>query len=465
MTPPQRINVHLNESDVRKDLVSLLTDMDKIRRESIAEGTIKRKEEYASLAYRLASCFKGLSQKEFQPRIAALEQSIAKDERLGNYDRLQTSYWVEYEGGNAFLQNLSQLALDFFQPEDFVRFFEQTGEYHLLQALRVLAKETASLVQKGLSMDEVLSSVDVEEMNNPLALARAYERCGYLTAKLKSKQAGNQAQSLQQQGLDARPEEGSITLRFKEMPAAKFLHQVFGYQNIKRAGSYYTARSKEGLRLLSLQGTPLSVQGEEYFQRIKEQEVEGKVVLQIEQNRKFAYLAEEGLLFNRWFEQPLTAELMKIIQSMEKKYGHDLASWLLNSAVPLQELENLSKKNVDAVYQTGVKPTRLLLTQASALASQVDDFGKFVQTYNNHLQGVELPGSPSFWEMYDTIPEATALKELEVAVLAYNTHGEDKLKHLLHAYQERRTSHQQVQTLMLSMLDYVATISEDFPHA
>ncbi|MEK6905114.1 MAG: hypothetical protein AABX24_01810, partial [Nanoarchaeota archaeon] len=189
----QRINVQLNEKDVRKDLGLILADMDKIRKESLAEGAVRKKKEYQSLAYRLASCFRGLYSEDFQPQIKTIEDSVSAENLLGNYDRLQVQYWGASDEGKKFMQGLAELTVGFFQPQDFLNLFEQTAEYHLFQALNTLAKKDALPVQKGLPLETVLSAVPLEKMGDPKAMAEAYQKCGYLTAQLKSSQAGNHA--------------------------------------------------------------------------------------------------------------------------------------------------------------------------------------------------------------------------------------------------------------------------------
>ncbi len=457
----QRINVQLNEKDVRKDLDSILTDMDKIRKESLAEGTVRKKKEYRSLAYRLASCFKGLYKEEFQPQIKAIEDAVSTDERLGNYDRLQVQHWSASEEGKQFMQHLSGLALAFFQPQDFVQFFEQTGEYHLFQALNTLAKKDDALpVQKGLPLETVLSSVPIEKMNDPRAMAEAYQQCGYLTAQLKSSQAGNHAQNLQRHGFDTRPDGNTITIKYKELPADRFLQLIFGYKSIRKMAPYYTARAEQGQVLLHPDGRKVQVSGEEFFHQVTERDVDGKKILEVQNGRGYAYLTNEGLLFNRWFDQQLTPETMKTIEGVYRKHGEEIAAWLLNSTLPLQTLGEVQKESIAAIYNTKVQPTRLLLAHASTVAPRVDDFAEFVRAYDQ-IQAVELPGKQSFWEMLDLFPEEAARECLDNAVEAYITHGK-KLPGMITAYQERRTTHQNLLTLSQSVQDYISTIARKF---
>lgn len=452
----QRINVQINEKDVRNDLVSILTDMDKIRKESVAEGAVRKKKEYQSLAYRLASCFKGLYKEDFQPQVKAIEDSVSMDDRLGNYDRLQVQYWSALEEGRRFIQSLAGLSLAFFEPHDFVQFFEQAGEYHLFQALNTLAKKDALPVQKGLPLETVLSSVPIEKMNDPQALAEAYQHCGYLTAQLKSSQAGNHAQKLQRHGFDARPDSNTITIMYKELPTDQFLRLVLGYKSIKKIVSYYTTRTEQGEVLLHPNGRKVKISGEEFFHRIAERDVDGKKLLEVQNHGKFAYLADEGLMFNRWFDQQLTPEVMKTIGGVYNKYGEERAIWLLNSALPLPALGEIQEESMQLLYNAKVKPTQLLLAHASALQQRVNDVAEFVRVYEQ-IQAVELPGKQSFWEMVDLLPEAAARDCLDSAVEAYTIHGK-KLPKMIEAYQERRTTHQDLVTLSQSVQDYISAI-------
>lgn len=456
----QRINVQLNEKDVRKDLASILTDMDQIRKESLAERAVRKKQEYQSLAYRLASCFKGLYHEGFQPQIKAIEDSVSADDRLGNYDRLQVQYWSALEEGKQFMQSLAGLSLAFFEPHDFVQFFEQTGEYHLFQALNTLAKKDALPVQKGLPLETVLSSVPIEKMNDPQALVEAYQYCGYLTAQLKSLQAGNHAQKLQRHGFDARPDNNTITIMYKELPTDQFLHLVFGYKSIKKIASYYTARTEQGQVLLHPEGRIVQASGEEYFNRVAEIDVNGTKLLEIQNRGKFAYLTNEGLMFNRWFDQQLTPETMKTIEGVYAKHGEELATWLLNSTLPLEIVGEVQEESIQLLYKAKVRPTRLLSTHAPTLTSRVDNVAEFVRMYEQ-IQAVELPGKQSFWEMLDLLPEEAAKECLDNAVEAYTIHG-TKLSRMLELYQERRTTHQDLLTLSQSVQDYISAIGVKF---
>ena len=248
----QRINVQINEKDVRKDLDSILADMDKIRKESLAEGTMRKKKEYQSLAYRLASCFKGLYKEEFQPQIKAIEDSVYADERLGNYDRLQVQYWSTSEEGKQFMQGLAELTVSFFQPQDFLNLFEQTAEYHLFQALNTLAKKDALPVQKVFP-ETVLSAVPLEKMGRSQSYGRSIPemRLPYCAVeKLTSRKSCTEFTTA---WFDARPDTNTITILYKELPTDQFLHLVFGYKSIKIA-SYYTARTEQGQILLHPDG-------------------------------------------------------------------------------------------------------------------------------------------------------------------------------------------------------------------
>lgn len=456
----QRIQVQLQEEDVRKDLNSILEDMDKIRRESIAEGTPQKKNEYRALAYRLASCFKGLYKEEFQPRIKTIEESVSANGLLSSYDRLQAPYWSSLKEGKEFVMGLAELAIQFFQPQDFIKLFDKTAEYHLFQALNILAKKDASPVQKGLPLEAVLSLIDVEEMNDILVMAEAYKRCGYLTAELKSSKPGNHAEKLKKHGYDASPDNKKITIKFNELPADKFFQLAFGYESIRPIGDYYAACMKQGDVILNRDGSKVNLLEKEFATRVTETNIDGKKMLELQSGGKFAYLSKGGLLYNRWLDQKLTDKIIKAIESIHRSHGNEIAKWLLDSAIPLQELENVSGEGASLVYRAGIRPTGLLLAHAPAMAQCIDDLTEFAQAYDC-IQAVELPGKQSFWEILELLPEDIAQSRLDVAVQAYRTHGK-KLKPMLQAYQDRRTTHQSIETLLPSVLDYISAIKEKF---
>ena len=74
---------------------------------------------------------------------------------------------------------------------------------------------------------------------------------------------------------------------------------------------------------------------------------------------------------------------------------------------------------------------------------------------------MELPGKKSFWEMLDLLPEAAAKECLEDAVEAYTLHGKN-LPKMVKAYQERRTTHNDLLTLLQSVQDYISAIGVKF---
>ncbi|MEK6905486.1 MAG: hypothetical protein AABX24_03725, partial [Nanoarchaeota archaeon] len=163
-----------------------------------------------------------------------------------------------------------------------------------------------------------------------------------------------------------------------------------------------------------------------------------------------------GVMFNRWFDQQLSPEVMKTIEGVYKKHGEELAIWLLNSTLPLQALGETTEESMQLLYDAKVKPTQLLLAHASALRQRVDDVAEFIRTYDQ-IRAVELPGKQSFWEMVDLLSEEAMRDCLENAVEAYMIHGK-KLPKMIEAYQERRTTHQDLVTLSQSVQDYIAAI-------
>lgn len=452
----QRINVQLNEKDVRTDLDFILADMDKIRTESIADGVSKQKNEYHALAYRLASCFKGLYSKDFDPNIKVIEDCITADEHLSSYDRLQAPYWSASRVGQEFLQNLAALTLAFFQPADFVQLFSQTGEYHLFQALNTLTGKGALPVQRGLPLERVLSTIPIEQASDTKVMAEAYQRCGYLTAEIKSGQAGNIALNLQRQGFDARPEGNIVIIKYCELPLPQFLQLAFGYQNIKRAAACYTAQTDQGRIILSPRGSTVSVLGENYFSQLAERDIEGMKLIEVGKDKKWAYLGDQGILFKHWFDQQLPAEAITIVSDMYKQHGEDIAAWLLDSTLPVSMLSDVAEEGLALLYPAQVRPTIALLTNAPRIASAVQNFTEFVRMYDS-IKAVELPGQQTLWEMLDLLPEEAAAAGIETVIQAYLTHG-NNLQGMIEAYQERRSTHRQLQSLLQSSLDYISTI-------
>ena len=462
----QKITVQLNEEDVRKDAYEILKAMDAIRTESITEGKICKGEEYATLATRLASTFKGLFDKKHQPLVTSLENLITHDANLSMYDRLQMSFLRNDDQAISFVHDIASLALLLYKPVDFVEFFTQNGEYHLFQALKVLAKEAPAPFQNGLPLEKVLALVPLEKLGDPQMLAEAYKKCGYVTARVTTENPGNVAEKLKKAGNDARPDGKCVVFRFTDQLLDPFFATAFGYNNIKKLGGYYVTQGKEGYALLNLGGSINKVLGYEWFDRIKDVNVEKKKVVELcvkqDKDIKYAYIDDDIPL--RWFDKKIDGSTLASIGELKKKlcrkhgFTEDAINWLLQSSIDLERLHDVPVEGIDLCYKLGVKPSYVLLNNAPALAKEVE-LGSFVQALDI-VRAVELPGELSLWEMLDMLPAENIEIYLQRAVTAYKTHG-TKLATLLNLYQERRSTHENVNTLLKSAYDFISTMREN----
>ena len=457
------IEVCLDDKDVRKDVDSILNGMNSIRKESLAEGKACKQEEYSSLAYRLASCFKGLfDNAKLQPFVSGLESAVKEEPRLAGYDRLQLLYWAASKGGARFVEHLVGLAQEFFQPEDFVQLFEKDGEYHLFQALKVLAKEDSAPVRDGLSLDVVLQSVPLEDLTNPKVIAQAYQQWGYLVARIPTKNVGNVADALRKEGFDVQPEKNAVVIKYKAQSVEEFLNITFGYKKIERTDFGYVVQGRDGWKVLPFNNGMTLVCGYEWFDGAKCIEIQNKKLVELKKrfDKQYRYTYVGGELYlERWFDKPLTVETLQAIKDLHEQYDEKVFSWLLDSDISLEILSQLPKNGVNIVYAAGVKPSKVLMTNVDDLVSRVDNFTDFIQTYEV-IQGVEFPEKPSFWQIVDQLVKNDAegtVMILNPLVEAYKTKGKE-LKHLLECYQERRNPHKSLTTLLLSAGDYIKTV-------
>lgn len=461
----QRITVHLNEEDVRKDAHDIITAMNAIRNESITEGKVCKGDEYATLAARLASTFKGLFDKKHQPLVSSLENLVRQETHLSNYDRLQMSYLCNNGAAVSFVRDLAALALVVYKPANFIEFFTQNGEYHFFQALKVLAKEAPAPLQEGLPLEKVLALVPVEKMSDPQMLADAYKKCGYATARVKTEKPGTVAETLKKAGYDVRLDEKNVILRFTDQLPSLFFTVAFDYKKIEELGNYYVAQGKGGYALLNCDGSVNNVLGYEWFDGIKNTNLNKKTVveLSIKQDKamKYAYLDENIPL--RWFDKRIDSNALASIVELKKKlrkehkFNDDTINWLLQSSFDLEKLQDVPAEGIGLVYKLNVKPSFVLLHHAPALTKEVD-LECFVHALGV-VRAVELPGELSLWEMLDMLPPEHVEMYLQRAVTAYKMHG-TKLKDLLNLYQERRSTHETVSTLLQSAYDFISTIRD-----
>ncbi len=449
-----KIKVDIRDADLRKDLDSLLKDMDAVRAESIAKGTPQHPKEYQKLAYRMSTVFKGLYSEQWDPRINAIEQAATENPLLQNYDRFQAHYWKDNKDGKVFLENLAQLAMDFFVPADFVALFAQNAEYHLLQTLNLLDGNRAAPLQDGISLGEFVS---LEEMQDPLKVVQAYQRLGHPRAVFKLSNAEKAAGNLIKLGYDARLDGQKVVVNYSPPGVDTFLKAAFGYNEVHQQGELYLAavNHKEHHVLLK-NGLRCAIDREDTFGSAAKTKTGA---IEVHKDKRWGYFNETGKpFFERFFEERLTEGLAEKIAGLESKVGRDKTEWLINSGVPLESISELPSKGVELVYAAEVKPSLTLLTQAENIAAKIDDFSSFVRAYNS-IQAVELPGQKTFWEMLDQLSEEAVSYIVADLVQAQKTHGA-KLPQLMQAYQERRMTHKNAETLLSSAIDYILTVKE-----
>ncbi len=448
-----KIKVELKDTDLRKDLYSLLKDMDAIRAESIAKGTPQQPKEYQKLAYRMSTNFKGLYSERWDRSINPIELATNEDPRLQNYDRLQIHYWGGHDKGKEFLGNLAQLSMDFFSPADFVALFAQNGEYHLLQALNLLSGNRATSLQEGISLGEL---VTLEEMHDPMKVVQAYQRLGHAQAVFRISNTDKVAGNIIKQGYDARIEADKIVVHYPQPKIDAFLNAAFGYSKVELQGELYLVSAQQKKLVLLKNGQKCSVNGISDFARA---ELTKTGAIEVKHEKRYGYLDSAGQpLFERFFEERLTEGLAENIAALEKKIGRERLEWLMSSEVPLKSFSDLPDKGIKLAYDAKIKPSLVLLTMAENIAAKVKDFSSFARAYDA-VQTVELPKKETLWEIMDPLSKETVSHLVDNMVQAHKTHG-DRLLPLMQAFQDRRSEHESIESLLLSTMDYISAIKE-----
>lgn len=341
---PKNIIIELADCDVARDATTIINSMDSIRKESLTEGRVCRQTEYSTLAYRLAGCVKALHSQEQDEQISLLEEAIKQNNNLQYYDRLQLGYWSFLEEGVEFVKNLSQYALQFFKPDDFLEFFKKDSEYHLFQALKTIGKEPVAPFQV-LPLNVVFEQVAIENMASAKMHADAYKKCGYSSAKIRTKNPGGTAHALSQEGFDAIPENDFVIIKYDLQCLEKFLKTSFGYKKIEQINNKYAAQSDKGAIALNKDGTRICIEGTDLFDSINKVEIENEQVLEIENGAKYAYVADN--LEQKWLDTKLNKQMLAKMIAQNK--GEEIATGFMG-------LDILSKIKTFFEWMARTKP-------------------------------------------------------------------------------------------------------------
>ncbi len=359
----KNIIIELDDCDVLHDASTIINSMDSIRKESLSEGRICKQVEYSTLAYRLAGCIKSLHTQEQDEQISLLEEAIKQNCNLQHYDRLQLGYWSFFEEGVEFVKNLAQYALQFFKPNDFLEFFKKDAEYHLFQALKTLGKETVAPFQM-LPLNVVLEQVFIEDSASAKKLAQAYKKCGYASAKIRTKNAGVTAHELLKEGFDAIPENDFVIIKYDLRCLEQFLKTSFGYKKIEQINNKYAAQSDKGVLALNKDGTRISIQGTDLFDSINKVEIGNEPLIEIQNGARYAYVADK--LEQKWFDTKLNKQMLAEI--IAKNRGEEIATGFMGFDI-------ISKIKTFFEWMTRTKPE----------VQQEESRIKIQKEYNNYI--------------------------------------------------------------------------------
>ncbi len=441
------ISITLTEDDVNSNAKQIVEDMQKIRQECTAERLVKNKAEYSALARRFASCIKARGS-NLSEKAASLDKILEKEPLLWSYDPLQLKYWNNNNDAAEFIKRLSDLAITLLKPDNIKELFEKNGEYHCLQALKLIDNREANPVSE---LPASTIAGELAEAGNSIEnLVAKYAECGLLRADLKIKnKAPNIASELKTKGYETMPTDKGVTVLFNtEKDIQSFFKIAFGYAQIKEHKGLFYAKTNDGYALLEKNGNEKTILGKKRFLSIKE---EGNTLV-LRTNDGFAYIENNNTFCNRWFEKPLDDAQRKAISKIKNNFK-DIADWILELKMPLEDIAKLNHDNAKKLYDIGAQPSITLLTNTS----KIDNLKEFITTYETvKFTAAEGGDNSTIWQILDTLQPETSTNLFNIMAEAYKQNP--KLKQILETYQQNRTEHPDKASLLRSTLDLLLTI-------
>lgn len=134
-TPPKQVNITLEDTDVHRDMDSIISSMDKIRAEAKADKQIsdQQMDEYLHLAYRLASGIKSVAGEKLLPKMQKVASRMDANPMLMRYDPMQDGIWKKEE--KEFVASLDDILI----AVEGDNFRSSEERHHILQAIKYLA--------------------------------------------------------------------------------------------------------------------------------------------------------------------------------------------------------------------------------------------------------------------------------------------------------------------------------------
>jgi hypothetical protein len=175
----------------------------------------------------------------------------------------------------------------------------------------------------------------------------------------------------------------------------------------------------------------------------------------LESDKGFAYVKDNKVMYNRWFQRELDSETIKSIKTVDDRFGSEVSEWLLASQIPLEKILKIDDAIVDTLYPTKCVPSLFLLNRFDDLSPKYskDKCQDLVLTYDK-IRFSEKDDF-SLWQMLDHLSGESSEGLFNLMIECY-----DKCPNLMkmtEKYQASRTCHETRDSLLRSTLDFLLT--------
>lgn len=147
----QKVEFNLSDEDVRRDLFSIVQNMQRIRNETISVEDIPdaQKDEYLHLTHRLASCIHATASQRVVDDMDKLGKMLARDPSLMQYDPLQYAYF--HRNKPKFTETLEDLTISVFGDT----FCSLEQAHHVVQVIKYFGAMSESEKEKIRILDSI----------------------------------------------------------------------------------------------------------------------------------------------------------------------------------------------------------------------------------------------------------------------------------------------------------------------